>query len=187
MHKLQLITEAKRVCPDVVIVLGEDLTRFRDASKQIYGFLSSFSWNGRCERLGFDEVWLDVSDIIASNAATLNSSSLGESFFRLSKDDPALGFSFDAANYAGRVYPETSIETQGKLIYLSQHVGLFELHVCASGALQQDPGCDRNMDALSHEPCAIGKHHAERFRCMLTLWHFDFPSITFQHSVCVRF
>ena len=132
MYKLQLITDAKKVCPDVVIVLGEDLTRFRDASKQIYGFLSSFSWNARCERLGFDEVWLDVSDIIDNNAATLNTSSLGDSFFRLSKDDPTLGFSFDAANYAGHVYPETSIETQGKLINLSQYVGLFELHACAS-------------------------------------------------------
>ncbi|EDU48933.1 hypothetical protein PTRG_06013 [Pyrenophora tritici-repentis Pt-1C-BFP] len=55
LRKLQLIHEAKRVCPDVVIVLGEDLTRFRDASKHLYAFLRSFSWNSRCERLGFDE------------------------------------------------------------------------------------------------------------------------------------
>lgn len=56
LHKLQLITEARKVCPDVVIVLGEDLTRFRNVSKQLYAFLRSFSWNSRCERLGFDEV-----------------------------------------------------------------------------------------------------------------------------------
>jgi hypothetical protein len=56
LHKLQLIHEAKKVCPDVVIVLGEDLTRFRNASKELYAFLRSFSWNSRCERLGFDEV-----------------------------------------------------------------------------------------------------------------------------------
>ncbi|KAI4913096.1 uncharacterized protein J4E92_009968 [Alternaria infectoria] len=55
LHKLQLIHEAKKVCPDVVIVLGEDLTRFRNASKELYAFLRSFSWNSRCERLGFDE------------------------------------------------------------------------------------------------------------------------------------
>jgi DNA polymerase iota len=58
LHKLQLIHEAKKVCPDVVIVLGEDLTRFRNASKELYAFLRSFSWNSRCERLGFDEVCL---------------------------------------------------------------------------------------------------------------------------------
>jgi DNA polymerase iota len=57
LHKLQLIREAKKVCPDVVIVLGEDLTRFRDASKDLYNFLRESIWSGKAERLGFDEVW----------------------------------------------------------------------------------------------------------------------------------
>lgn len=58
LRKLQLIKEAKKVCPDVVIVPGEDLTRFRDASKEIYTFLKGYvsGWGGRVERLGFDEV-----------------------------------------------------------------------------------------------------------------------------------
>jgi DNA polymerase iota len=120
LHKLQLISEAKKVCPDVVIVLGEDLTRFRNASKQLYAFLSAFSWNARCERLGFDEVWLDVSDLIDNNVATLNLSTLNTSFFRLSKQDPTLGFSFDATTYAGHVYPETSNKTHGKFPNMSR-------------------------------------------------------------------
>jgi len=57
LRKLQLITEAKRVCPDAVIVLGEDLTRFRNASKDLCTFLRDRIWSGRLERLGFDEVW----------------------------------------------------------------------------------------------------------------------------------
>lgn len=56
LRKLQLISEAKRVCPEVVIVLGEDLTKFRDASKDLYLFLRSFVWGDRVEKLGFDEV-----------------------------------------------------------------------------------------------------------------------------------
>lgn len=56
LHKLQLIREARKKCPDVVIVLGEDLTRFRNASKELYQFLKTFSWSGKVERLGFDEV-----------------------------------------------------------------------------------------------------------------------------------
>lgn len=56
LHKLQLIGEAKKVCPEVVIVLGEDLTRFRDASKRLYSFLAGFVWGEKAERLGFDEV-----------------------------------------------------------------------------------------------------------------------------------
>lgn len=53
---MQLIAEAKKVCPDVLIVLGEDLTRFRNASKELYNFLQKSIWSGRAERLGFDEV-----------------------------------------------------------------------------------------------------------------------------------
>lgn len=56
LHKLQLIQEARKVCPDVIIVLGEDLTRFRDASKALYNFLRAFAWSKQVERLGFDEV-----------------------------------------------------------------------------------------------------------------------------------
>ena len=56
LHKLQLIREAKRICPDVIIELGEDISRFRDASKELYNFIKEYSWNGKIERLGFDEV-----------------------------------------------------------------------------------------------------------------------------------
>lgn len=61
LHKLQLIREAKRVCPDVIIELGEDISRFRDASKELYQFLKAYSWSGKVERLGFDEVRLCVN------------------------------------------------------------------------------------------------------------------------------
>lgn len=56
LRKLQLIKEAKQICPEVVIVLGEDLTKFRDASKALYAYLRSFLWGQKAERLGFDEV-----------------------------------------------------------------------------------------------------------------------------------
>ena len=56
LHKLQLIASAKQVCPDVVIKLGEDLTRFRNASKALYNFLRQYSWCDKVEKLGFDEV-----------------------------------------------------------------------------------------------------------------------------------
>lgn len=56
LHKLQLIREARKQCPDVIVVLGEDLTRFRNASKELYHFLQGFCWSRKVERLGFDEV-----------------------------------------------------------------------------------------------------------------------------------
>lgn len=56
LYKLQLVKEAKKQCPDVIIALGEDLTRFRNASKDLYLFLRRQIWGNRAERLGFDEV-----------------------------------------------------------------------------------------------------------------------------------
>lgn len=53
-----LASEAKKVCPDLVLVDGEDLTPFRDTSKKLFNFLRSHSWNNRVERLGFDEVFM---------------------------------------------------------------------------------------------------------------------------------
>lgn len=64
LRKLQLIRDAKRICPEVVVVLGEDLTRFRDASKDLYLFLKSFVWGDRVEKLGFDEVRLGRSSAL---------------------------------------------------------------------------------------------------------------------------
>jgi DNA polymerase iota len=105
LRKLQLISEAKKVCPDVVIVLGEELGRFRDASKALYKFLESFTWSGKVERLGFDEVFLDVTDIIDYNESLLNPTGLSHSFFYLKRNDPTVGFEFDCRRVAGPSFP----------------------------------------------------------------------------------
>ncbi|KAK2768441.1 hypothetical protein FQN54_000296 [Arachnomyces sp. PD_36] len=105
LHKLQLISEARKVCPDAVIVLGEDLTRFRDASKRLYAFLKGFIWGERAERLGFDEVFLDVTNMIDYNVEVLNKNDLRNSFFHLDRSDPTIGFAYDASSISGPTYP----------------------------------------------------------------------------------
>ncbi|KIW77680.1 hypothetical protein Z517_07512 [Fonsecaea pedrosoi CBS 271.37] len=105
LRKLQLITEAKKVCPEVVIVLGEDLTRFRDASKDLYTFLQQSIWSGRAERLGFDEVWLDCTDMVDYNLGLLNPNDLTHSFFCTNRDDPTIGFAYDASSVYGPTFP----------------------------------------------------------------------------------
>ncbi|KAG9677486.1 DNA/RNA polymerase, partial [Aureobasidium melanogenum] len=122
LRKLQLIKEARELCPDVIIVLGEDISRFRDASKMLYQFLRSFSWNNRAERLGFDEVWLDVTDMIEYNISLLNQNDLSRSFFVLQKDDPTQGFAFDATCYAGPTYPD-SASTDDEVLSLRLRLG----------------------------------------------------------------
>lgn len=56
LRKLQLVKEARKICPDVIIVLGEDLSPFRNASKELYNFLRAYAWSSKVERMGFDEV-----------------------------------------------------------------------------------------------------------------------------------
>ncbi|POS77696.1 impB/mucB/samB family protein [Diaporthe helianthi] len=103
VKKLQLISDAKKVCPDLVLADGEDLSAFRDVSKKLYGLLKSFSWNKKAERLGLDEVFLDVTDLVEFNLGLLNRNALSDSFFCLSRDNPENGFSFDATAIAGSV------------------------------------------------------------------------------------
>lgn len=114
LNKLQLIKEAKKACPDLIIVLGEDLTRFRNASKELYDFLRSFVWSQKVERLGFDEVFLDVTDLVDFNLNILNHNSLSDSFFHLDRTDPTLGFSYNASEYAGSTYPGSAAESSNK-------------------------------------------------------------------------
>ncbi|KAG6006224.1 hypothetical protein E4U54_000209 [Claviceps lovelessii] len=101
--KLMLVSEARKLCKGLVLVDGEDLTPFRDASKVLFNFLRSYSWNNKIERLGFDEVFMDVTDIIDYNIECLNTSSLSHSFFFLSKANPEAGFECDLTNFAGCV------------------------------------------------------------------------------------
>ncbi|KAL4921707.1 hypothetical protein BDW62DRAFT_219054 [Aspergillus aurantiobrunneus] len=122
LHKLQLIKDAKQVCPDVVIVLGEDLTKFREASKTLYLFLRSFVWGERLEKLGFDELFMDVTDMITYNTALLNSNDLAHSFFHLDRQDPTVGFAFDATKIYGPTYPDGA----GNAAHLSSDMPRFD-------------------------------------------------------------
>lgn len=137
LHKLQLIRDAKRICPDVIIELGEDISQFRDASKELYNFIKAYSWNGQVERLGFDEVWMDVTDMVDYNMDILNRNHLEHGFFQTSKDDPTEGFEFDASSVAGHPYPKGSVgvvdedgmpENLTLRLRLGSHLALYMRH-----------------------------------------------------------
>lgn len=101
VRKLQRISDAKKVCPELVLADGEDLSAFRDVSKKLYGLLRAYSWNKKVERLGLDEVFFDATDLVEYNIGFLNLNALSDSFFCLSRDDPERGFSFDGSAIAG--------------------------------------------------------------------------------------
>ena len=157
LYKLQLVREAREKCPDVIIVLGEDLTRFRDASKDNYNFLKSHLWSNRIERLGFDEVgaafsrsfetllmpgkvFMDVTDMIEYNLALLNQNHLSASFFHLHRADPIIGFPYDASSISGSTFP--------------------------ANASKQDAQDSEDPDDLLRRLC-LGSHLAQHLRHLL--------------------
>ncbi|WEW60801.1 DNA polymerase [Emydomyces testavorans] len=146
LRKLQLIKEAKKVCPDVVIVLGEDLTKFRDASKELHSFLKRWVWGSRIEKLGFDEVFLDVTPMVDYNAQCLNRNDLQNSFFQLDKSDPTVGFSFDASAFWGPTYPPAACSA---IINLEKRLDQLTF--------------SRSLDAR----LILGSHLANYLRCQL--------------------
>ncbi|RYO78821.1 hypothetical protein DL766_008726 [Monosporascus sp. MC13-8B] len=105
VRKLMPVAEARAACPDLVVVCGEDLAPFRDASRRLWAFLRGAVAGARAERLGLDEVFLDVTAAVAYNRALLNPNALRDSFFHLSAQEPERGFTFDATRFAGCVHP----------------------------------------------------------------------------------
>jgi len=61
--KCMSVTEAVSVCPDLVLVNGEDLARYRKVSMGVYGTLVRAT-ECEVERLGMDENWIDVSRMV---------------------------------------------------------------------------------------------------------------------------
>ncbi|KAI3323746.1 DNA/RNA polymerase [Xylariaceae sp. AK1471] len=112
VKKLMLISEAQKICPDLILMNGEDLTRFRDVSKRLWSFLRAHSWNDRVERLGLDEVFLDVTDVVAYNREMLNVHALENSFFHLDRNDPVKGFAFDGSRFYGCVQPSSPTDAK---------------------------------------------------------------------------
>lgn len=60
--KLMYIKDAKEKCPQLVLVSGEDLTNYRNMSYKISEFLHKYT--PYVERLGMDENYLDVSELV---------------------------------------------------------------------------------------------------------------------------
>ncbi|KAJ6260284.1 hypothetical protein Dda_4509 [Drechslerella dactyloides] len=105
LHKLQLLAEAKRACPELVVVNGENLDLFRDCSKENFLFLKQYIWSGRIERLGFDEVFMDVTDQIDYNLSLAEKEGFKTGFYQLKPDQPNFGFKFEWDVVPGHLYP----------------------------------------------------------------------------------
>ncbi|XWX00844.1 hypothetical protein V2A60_008867 [Cordyceps javanica] len=161
VKKLMLVTEAVKICPELVLRDGEDLSPFRDMSKTLYGFLKSHSWNQKVERLGFDEVFMDITDIVDYNFSCLTKSGLAHSFFHLSKSDPEIGFVCDLNFVAGPVLGRhnTAVDAENTAMVrlaLGSHLAMY-----LRGKIESDFGytstCGIATNKLLSKLCG-GKH-----------------------------
>lgn len=67
VKKMMLIAEAKKLCPDLVLVDGEDITKYKQMSARINEIMHKFTPN--VEKLGLDENYLDVTKEINEQLA----------------------------------------------------------------------------------------------------------------------
>lgn len=62
VQKMMVLADAKRLCPDLVLVNGEDLTKYRQMSNKIFNVVQNYT--PLVEKLGMDENFLDVTEVI---------------------------------------------------------------------------------------------------------------------------
>ncbi|XP_026104272.1 DNA polymerase iota [Carassius auratus] len=62
VNKLMSVTDALEKCPQLVLVKGEDLTHYREMSYKVTELLMSYC--PLVERLGFDENFMDVTEMV---------------------------------------------------------------------------------------------------------------------------
>ncbi|XP_054439652.1 DNA polymerase iota [Pteronotus mesoamericanus] len=74
VKKLMTVRDAKEKCPQLVLVNGEDLTRYREMSYKVTELLEEFS--PVVERLGFDENFVDITEMVEKRLQQLQSDEL---------------------------------------------------------------------------------------------------------------
>ena len=88
VKKLMLIKDAKQVCPELVLVNGEDLKKYREASDNIYRVLRSFC--PLVEKLCLDENFIDATEKINSSLIT-EETLAGHTFQPVDKENCSCG------------------------------------------------------------------------------------------------
>lgn len=81
VNKCELVTEAVQLCPNLVLVNGEDLHDYRKKSYEVTELLQTYS--NLVERLGLDENYIDVSNLVderLKNTGNINTETVGHIF-----------------------------------------------------------------------------------------------------------
>lgn len=117
VHKLDSIKDAIKKCPDMILVNGEDLTYFRQVSAQVWRLVRSIVWEKRVEKLGMDELFCDVTEMVDHHLNTLQSDRDGVRWFDLnppSESEKQAGYGFEykpwPSDSPGHIHPSQASE-----------------------------------------------------------------------------
>lgn len=69
VQKLMTVVDALKLCPNLVLVNGEDLNKYRDMSNKIFEIMKSVTC--AVEKLGFDENYADVTNQVNDRLAII--------------------------------------------------------------------------------------------------------------------
>ncbi|XP_058118166.1 DNA polymerase iota [Anopheles ziemanni] len=72
VKKLQPVKEALAVCPGLVLINGEDITKYKEMSVRINEIMHRFT--PHVEKLGLDENYLDVTELVSERIELLEAS-----------------------------------------------------------------------------------------------------------------
>lgn len=97
VKKLGTIKDSLRKCPDLILVNGEDLSYFRKLSHRVWKLVRGIVWGGKVEKLGLDELFCDVTEMVDANVCGGADES---GWFRLTHDDDAAGDDADARGFS---------------------------------------------------------------------------------------
>ncbi|CAO1634700.1 unnamed protein product [Jaminaea pallidilutea] len=98
VDKLMTVKEALKRCPKLILVNGEDLSFFRRLSNEVWRLVRSIVWGAKVEKLGLDELFCDVTEMVDAHLRTLESKAEqrhGRIFFCTSQTVPNEGFEYD--------------------------------------------------------------------------------------------
>lgn len=70
VKKCMLVSDALKVCPNLKLVNGEDLHHYRNASNKIFAVLQN--WKCPVEKLGMDENFIDVTNLVKEKIKSTN-------------------------------------------------------------------------------------------------------------------
>ncbi|KAI8904249.1 hypothetical protein DFJ77DRAFT_251086 [Powellomyces hirtus] len=165
--KLELLTEAIKRCPNLVIIDGSDITRYRRASRLIFDLVRKVlnggrggidddmdsdkaGWTVPVEKLGMDELFIDCTELIRRHLATLSDNddvnnnkivvALGNgASFTYLRDQCAAG-----SHQIGSFDSETPSQ-QSKYLRISTHLASFlRSHICAALGYTTSAGIAHN-------------------------------------------